>query len=156
MNTTSTTAYTVCNTACTTAPRPTTTTQLEWCNLNQYEEITIRRLSTSKTIAMISLDKYVLYDEAKDACESICGSLYFPSTLPENRELKSVFNDVCNHGYHICSRGTWIRLRYNETEKKWKDPDGKENLTFKNFHRHDEIRNCTDSTKQHYAPHSMR
>ena len=81
----------------------TTTMQLEWCNLNQFPEITIKRLRTSKTIAIIDLRKNLLHDllynEAKNVCENICGNLYFLSTLPENNEVKDIFDDDdCNVG----------------------------------------------------------
>ena len=134
----------------------TTTMQLEWCNLNQFPEITIKRLRTSKTIAIIDLRKNLLHDllynEAKNVCENICGNLYFPSTLPENNEVKAIFDDDdCNVGPTTCFRGSWIRLGYNETEKRWKDPDQRENLIFVNLHPVDQILDRTDPIKEHHA-----
>ena len=61
---------------------------------------------------------------AKIICESICGAMYFPSTLTENNEVQAI---IKNYGY------IWIRISDAEKEGTWKDPDNKEVLTFTNW-----------------------
>ena len=70
------------------------------------------------------------YDQARDTCKGICGNLYFPSTMAENDEVKDVLVEIMD--YHCirspflsADENVWIRLVYNETEMKWKDPDNK-------------------------------
>ena len=84
-----------------------------------------QRLITSKDVILINEmdtigDMTPSYNYAKVICESICGDLYFPSTLEENYEAYSILGSQDRNCVQI-----WLRLVYNETEGIWKDPENK-------------------------------
>ena len=58
--------------------------------------------------------------EAQKLCESICGNIYYPSTLDENLEVEHVLDDGVGFG-HWFTDDVWIRIVFNRTEHKWKD-----------------------------------
>ena len=63
-------------------------------------------------------------------CESICGAMYFPSTLTESKEIATIMkNHQKTDIYWV-----WIRLSDQVEEGVWKDPDNKEILTFTNWY----------------------
>lgn len=96
----------------------------EWCNLDSHNVIEKTVLSTKKKI--ILLKSWKTWSDAKILCESICGAMYFPSTLIENNEVYTIMKKN-NFGW------IWIRISDEEKEGSWKDPDGKEVLTFTNW-----------------------
>ena len=59
-------------------------TSPEWCNLDMFNVIIKTVLSTSKKIVLLKSSEGKFFYHAKSICESICGNLYFPSTLMEN------------------------------------------------------------------------
>ena len=68
--------------------------KLDWCNLTQYSSVVTKRLeSTSKNILVLDTESAPSFNDAKRACESLCGRLYFPSTLKENEELEDFLDD---------------------------------------------------------------
>ena len=122
-------------TTTTTTTTTNTTKKLDWCNLIDHSIVKLERLSSAKNIVVLnekddqlpswihSIDDAVVYDDAKAICESICGNLYFPASQKENDEVEDAFNSITVDA--ITSRPFWIRLSYNETEKRWKDADNK-------------------------------
>merc|ERR1712131_47546 len=65
------------------------------------------------------------FKQANSICESVCGAMYFPSSLAENNEVFAIKKKHTN-------ALIWIRISDEEKEKVWKDPDNKEMLTFTN------------------------
>ena len=140
----------------------TSTSKHGWCNLDNYDVAVQQRLNSSKDIIVVDeiddfeIDNHNTYENAKSVCENICGRLYFPSTLKENDEVKSVLNRRCidddgRFWLRLAFNQTWANQvptrSYNETKPSrtwydhmvgtWYDPDKKENLTFLNFHHSD-------------------
>lgn len=72
-------------------------------------------------------DSKTFYD-AESLCNSICGAIYFPSTLVEYNE---VFEIALKGGFQ--TEDIWLRLSDEETEGVWKDPDNRETLIFENW-----------------------
>ena len=99
----------------------------DWCNLGSHIIITKTVLSTNKNFIFLKPKEEKTFQQAKNICESICGSMYFPSTLTENNEVTAIIRK--NHIYDI-----WIRISDEQTEGVWKDPDNKEALTFTNWY----------------------
>ena len=93
-----------------------------WCNLALATVIIKTVLSTKKNIILVKPYSSKTFKEAKNLCESMCGAMYFPSTLAENNEVSGITK------YRI-----WIRISDEEKEEVWKDPDDKEALTFANW-----------------------
>ena len=137
--------------------------------MTQYDSIVTNRLKSSKKILLVrdlkqDLKRYPTYDDANNACKSVCGRIYFPSTMAESDEVEQFLNDQAGiHGPEQVGlrtnqsvdpwdqdsfdggRDVWIRLVYYRTEDEWKDADGKEILTVDNIHRSDSIEICTAS-----------
>ena len=88
-----------------------------------------KRLSSSKNIIVVDQINNNTYDEAKIVCKDICGDLYFPSSQKENDEVESVLD---GHERRWDIGYVWIRIYYDQSDGKWKDPENKENLTFTN------------------------
>ena len=101
---------------------------LEWCNLDMFNVIIKTVLSTSKKIVLIKPSERKSFYHAKSICESICGNLYFPSTLEENNVVRFIARENGAPDYDI-----WLRLSDHEEEGVWKDHDNKETLTFTNW-----------------------
>ena len=61
----------------------------DWCNLHGViiKIIIKTTLSTSKNIIMLKPDSAKTFDEATSLCKTICGRIYFPSSLAENNEV---------------------------------------------------------------------
>ena len=89
-------------------------------------------LTTSKDIILVQKKYRQQYIEAKHFCESICGNIYYPSTLAENHEVEDVLNDKYPRS-DFFTEDVWIRVVYNETEGEWKDPDNIETHIDYNF-----------------------
>ena len=102
-------------------------TSPEWCNLEMFNVIIKTVLSTSKKIVLLKPSEKKSFYHAKSMCESICGNLYFPSTLVENNVVRFIARE--NGAQDI-----WLRLSDHEEEGIWKDPDNKETLTFTDWH----------------------
>ena len=100
----------------------------EWCNLDMVNVIIKTVLSTSKKVALLKPSEKKSFYHAKSICESICGNLYFPSTLVENNVVRFIAEENGAPEYDI-----WLRLSDHEEEGVWKDPDNKETLTFTNW-----------------------
>ena len=66
--------------------------------------------------------------QAKSVCESICGNLYFPSTLSESLIARNIARE---HG--APDKNIWFRISDEDKEGIWKDPDNKEVLMFTNW-----------------------
>ena len=134
---TQTTTPTTTTTTTTTTPTTTTTTltttqvKLEWCNLDNYHVQGQERLNSSKNIIVLGEINDKTYDKAQMVCKDICGDLYFPSSQKENDEVESVLDG--RRGYSHDIGWVWLRIHYDQSDGKWKDPDNKENLTFTNF-----------------------
>ena len=89
-----------------------------WNNLLQdHRIINSSILSTSKNIILVEKSpknsfkpdsEKLTYDEAKSLCESFCRSIYFPSTLEENNELRLLLNDIKGQTY-LYGIETWLR-----------------------------------------------
>ena len=62
----------------------------EWCNLDMFNVIIKTVLSTSKKIVLLKPSEGKSFYHAKSICESICGNLYFPSTLMENNVVCTI------------------------------------------------------------------
>ena len=101
---------------------------LEWCNLDMVNVIIKTVLSTSKKIVLLRPSAKKSFYHAKSICESICGNLYFPSTLVENNIVRFIAKDNGAPDHNI-----WLRLSDHEEEGVWKDPDNKDALTFTNW-----------------------
>lgn len=84
---------------------------------------------------MLEPDVGKTFFEAESLCKSICGRIYFPSTLAENNEVFNIarkvpsFNDMIEYFYG----DIWLRLSDPESEGIWLDPENRENLTFTNW-----------------------
>ena len=85
-------------------------------------------LSTLKEIVLLKLSEKKSFYHVKSIYESICGNLYFPSTLMENNVVRYIAKE---NG--APDNDVWLRLSDHEEEGVWKDPDNKETLTFTNF-----------------------
>ena len=80
--------------------------KLDWCNLTKYNSVVTKRLeATSKNILVVALERTPSFDDAKSACESLCGRLYFPSTFIENEEVEDFLYDQDSIGH----RDIWLR-----------------------------------------------
>ena len=101
----------------------------DWCNLSNAGEIIKKTvLSTSKNVIMLKPDSKKNFHEAESLCKSICGKIYFPSTLVENNEVAEIAHKGGSTGADI-----WLRITDEETEGIWKDVENRENLSFKNW-----------------------
>ena len=103
-------------------------TSPEWCYLDMFNLIIKPILSSSKKIVLIKPAEKKSFYHAKSICESICGILYFPSTLIENNIVRLIVKDNAAPDYYF-----WLRLSDHEEEGVWKDPDYKDSLTFTNW-----------------------
>ena len=67
------------------------------------------------------------FKESSSICNSICGLLYFPATIEENNEVRSIaeLNNVRG--------GLWIRISDKDVEGVWKDAENRESLSFFNW-----------------------
>ena len=101
---------------------------LQWCNLEMHNIIIQTILSTSKKIVLLKPPERKSFFKAKSVCESICGNLYFPSTLIESLVVRNIARDHGAPDYDI-----WLRISDAEEEGVWKDPDDKEVLNFTNW-----------------------
>ena len=111
--------------------------KLEWCNLNSKTVLLNTTLaSTSKRITLMkSQGTSATALEMKHLCRSICGSLYFPSTFSENKEVLIHLEPWLSKRWTM-----WLRLGYVRWQSAWKDIGGKEILRFANW--------ATDEPKQ--------
>ena len=100
----------------------------DWCNLGSHNIITKAVLSTKKNMVLLEAEEGKTFHQTRNICESICGSIYFPSTLTENNEIATILRKT-NYIYDI-----WIRITDEQTEGVWKDVDNKEALTFTNWY----------------------
>ena len=101
----------------------------DWCNLQSAGEILAKTvLSTSKKVILLKPDGQKNFIEAEKLCKSICGSIYFPSSLAENNEVYEIARQQKPDNEDI-----WLRLSDGETEGIWKDPENRETLTFTNW-----------------------
>ena len=116
----------------------------DWCNLSNAGEIIAKTvLLTSKNIIMLKPDSHKTFYEAERLCKSICGRIYFPSTLAENNEVFQIGRKGgSNYG------DIWLRLSDEKTEGVWKDPENREILTFENW---DKNQPSNSFGKQHHA-----
>ena len=87
-------------------------------------------LNSSKHIIVVDEIFNKTYHDANRVCHSICGDLYFPSTLKENNEVERVL-DKKDNGVDITY--VWLRITFDPIDGVWKDADYKENLNFTNF-----------------------
>ena len=103
----------------------------DWCNLPYAGEILAKTVvSTSKKIVLLKPDSGKTFYGAGSLCKSICGSLYFPSTLAENNEVFAIASRA-----KLDTDDVWLRLSDEEKEGVWKDPENRETLTFQNWER---------------------
>ena len=101
----------------------------DWCNLSNAGRIKAKTiLSTSKNIIMLKPHSPKTFHEAENLCKSICGRIYFPSSLAENNE---VFEIASKGGF--IDEDIWLRITDEDTEGIWKDAENEESLTFKNW-----------------------
>ena len=99
-----------------------------WCKLELHNVVTNERLSSGKEIVLLKPNVEKTFQQAKTICDSICGALYFPSNISENHHASKILKR--NKG----SYAAWIRLSDRIHEGIWKDVDGRESLTFVNWH----------------------
>ena len=105
----------------------------DWCNLSKTDSkvgkiIAKTFLSTSKNVIMLKPVKKKNFNEAQKLCKSICGSIYFPSSLAENNEVFEIARTAKTEHEDI-----WLRLSDEQTEGVWKDFESREDLTFTNW-----------------------
>ena len=102
----------------------------DWCNLHGVIIKILMKtiLSTSKNTIMLKPDSAKSFDEAKSLCKSICGRIYFPSSLAEDNEVFQIARKAGSSEEDI-----WLRLSDKEFEGIWKDPENGETLTFMNW-----------------------
>ena len=106
-----------------------------WCNLSNPgtkigKIIAFNFLSTSKNVIMLKPDAKKNFNEAEKLCESICGSIYFPSSLAENDEVFQIARTAKTDHEDI-----WLRLSDEEVEGVWKDHENRVDLTFSNWEK---------------------
>ena len=104
----------------------------DWCNLHGVIIKILMKtiLSTSKNTIMLKPDSAKSFDEAKSLCKSICGRIYFPSSLAENNEVFKIARKTESKSEDI-----WLRLSDKESEGIWKDPENRDTLTFMNWEK---------------------
>ena len=117
----------------------------DWCNLSRAGEIKAKAvLSTSKNVIMLKPDSQKNFHGAESLCKSICGRIYFPSSLAENNEVFEIAHKRGSQNEDI-----WLRLSDEDTEGIWKDAENEETLTFKNWQNGQP--NNADRNGQHHA-----
>ena len=99
----------------------------EWCNLDSHNVIFQTNLmTTAKKVTLLKPNVKKNFRQSKKICDSICGDLYFPSTLEENNEVATLMRE--RDIYDLL-----LRISDIEQEWEWKDPDHKEVLHFTNW-----------------------
>ena len=97
-----------------------------WCNLESHNVIFETNLVTAKKVTLLKPAVKKNFRQAKKICDSICGDLYFPSTLEENNEVAAIIKE--RDIYDLL-----LRISDIEQEWVWKDTDHKEVLHFTNW-----------------------
>ena len=86
----------------------------EWCNLESQNVLVEKLLSTNKNIIVIKpndgktwKENRKTWTQAYSICKSICGNLYFPSSLTENNEVHTFTTTNYGRNFGVI----WLRIR---------------------------------------------